>query len=253
MFQWPAPGDAPQVTPLWHPAETPRGLPRRLMYPSRHMGAYTLSVPPRRRRRSSRRLPISRRYWGFGRTWCPLPARITRPLHKALTRATVVEQPRYGLGPLLRGPWLGLRRQPVHRRRFRARRKVGGGVPAPRAPFPTSPHAALPLQPGGPGQVLRRRAALWARLASATQRQVGALRARTPRPPAPGAHPHPRLGPGLRGGLTPPSSVPSLLPQSMTPPLRGSVTPLRVLEVWQRAWIVGLLLRPRSWATRLRF
>ena len=126
-------------------------------------------------------------------------------------------------------------------------------MPAPRAPFPTSPHAALPLQPGGPGQVLRRRAALWARLASATQRQVGALRARTPRPPAPGAHPHPRLGPGLRGGLTPPSSVPSLLPQSMTPPLRGSVTPLRVLEVWQRAWIVGLLLRPRSWATRLRF
>ena len=222
---------------MWTPLSSHRRLPPRLAYPPRYVGTYKLASPlPRRRRgRGSRRLPLSRRRWGFGRTWCPLPNRIAQPLHKALVSATRIEQHRLGLSGLCRGPWLGLRPRPVHRRRFRARRAVGGGSPAPRAPFPASPRPALPLQPGGAPRVLKRRSAIWAYLAAATQRQVGALRARTPRPPALKAQPQPRLGPGLRGGLTPPSSVPSLLPQSMTPPLRGSVTPLRVLEVWQRA------------------
>ena len=200
-----------------------------------------------------RRLPLSRRRWGFGLTWCPLPGRITRPLHRALLGATAIARPRPRLSNLGRGPGLGLWPQLVRRRRFRARRKVGGGSPTPRAPFLTVPNFPFPRRVTLGGQPLWRRSSLWARLASATQRQAGALRARTPRPPAPLAHPQPRVGPGLRGGLTPPSSVPSLLPQSMTPPLRGSVTPLRVLEVWQRAWIVGLLLRPRSWAAHIQF
>jgi hypothetical protein len=242
LFKWPVPRDAPRLAVQLLPP-LPRRLPPRLVYPPRYLGTFVLSAPLRRRRR--RRPPLSRRRWGFGRTWCPLPRRVTQSLQRTLMRATVVYQLRPETERLCRGPELGLRPLPAPRRRFRARRKVGGGCPTPRPP--RRPRLRFL------GRLVWRRSTLWGRLAAATQRQIGALRARTPRPPACGDLPRPRLGPGLRGGLTPPSSVPSLLPQSMTPPLRGSVTPLRVLEVWQRAWIVGLLLRPRSWATRLRF
>lgn len=152
------------------------------------------------------------------------------------------------LRSLCRGPSLGLMPPLRARRKPRPRRKVGGLRPLRRAPIP---RPSLPRE--GCFATFERWGARQGRLALATQRQLGALRARAPRPSLLTHPARPIPTPGLRAGLTPPSTLPPLLPQNVTPHLKGAYTPPRVLEVWQRTWIVGLLLRPRRWATHLRF
>lgn len=273
LLVWPA--CVPLPAPMWH---VPRGsLIVRRGYPLRDLRVLALpSRPivikrlpggeiPRWTPRPKRPLPRTRRLWGRGWTWRPLPRRLGRPLRNALGTATAILERIPRLSAKIRGPWAGLwPAQPRRRRRFWARRHVGGARLAPRATFTSVRSeelqaimpglAPLPVPEALLGGWPRwRRPALWSRLAAATARQAGALRARAPRPQGHLGAPRPHTGPGLGRGLTPPSSVPSLLPQDMTPPLRGLLTPLRALEVWQRAWIVGLLLRPRGWAAYLRF
>lgn len=83
-------------------------------------------------------------------------------------------------------------------------------------------------------------------------RQLGPLRARAPRPRGPAAL-RPLGGPGFAGGLTPPSTTAGAYPREVIPYGGGAHSDLQLIEVWQRAWSVGLLLRPRRWARHLRF
>jgi hypothetical protein len=114
------------------------------------------------------------------------------------------------------------------------RRGAGLASPLPPRPSPAGARCRAPL--AGP--------ALW---------QVGAPRARRPRPPVVSCPRVPRRLLPLSGGLTPPAVSALERPLSPAPlPGHGRGLPEAVAAL-QRVWIVGLLLRPRRWAAHLRF
>lgn len=78
-------------------------------------------------------------------------------------------------------------------------------------------------------------------------------RARRGRPPVGGAEARPRPPLPLSTGLAAPTAEPSCPPLVVAPAGgRGRRNP-EAIAAWQRTWIVGLLLRPRRWATHIRF
>ena len=181
--------------------------------------------------------------WGWGRTW-RLPLRSARRLLGHVMRPGVDErQPLMAFGILLFGPSPGLVEAPLHHAwaeggrtaAFRPRRHTA-------TRGPRSWRLAIP-----DARQLPRRF-----IAALAVRQLGALRARTPRPRGLGA-PRPLQGPGFRGGLTPPSTTAGAYPREVIPYGGGAHSDLQLIEVWQRTWSVGLLLRPRRWARHLRF
>ena len=211
----------------------------------RYISAYRLGP----RSRPQRRSPRTAEGWAFGRSGLGIPRRLARGLLRP-RRARIALEVKAQAWPiyyLARGPALGLSRKGRRRRSHPVdwvwpRRHLPGARSRPRALLRRLPFRVWPSP--------HRRH----RMALVLIRQVGALRARRPRPLAPGVRPSPRPQPGLAKGLTPPSALPAFAPLSVVPRgWDGAKAPLRVMELWQRAWIVGLMLRPQRWARYLRF
>ena len=159
------------------------------------------------------------------------------PLARDLVKVLPRDLSSTRLRSLCRGPGLGLTPPPAGPRQ-RARRNPGTLCPGPRARGHTrSPRRGTPA----------------VRLAKATLRQLGKLRHRRYPPHACRAHADPRLAPAPSAGIVPPATLPGLAPHDVAPRLEAACGTLAGLELWQRAWLVGLLLRPSGWAARLQF
>jgi len=80
-----------------------------------------------------------------------------------------------------------------------------------------------------------------------------ARRARRPRPPMGSAAPRPRPHLPLSSGLAAPTAAPDCPPLVVAPGGGRGARNAEAIAAWQRTWIVGLLLRPRRWATHIQF